>query len=122
LVFVVQIAACRKPGAQDLVGTWGVEFANSRLRLKLNPDATFEETVEKKQDPSVVRRTGRWEQAEFEGESLVLHGALVARDYSGTVESDDGNGEWILRIDRAYNRFRPTVNEDLNSCFERNRR
>jgi hypothetical protein len=122
LVFVVQIAACRKPGAQDLVGTWGVEFANSRLGLKLNPDATFEETVEKKQDPSVVRRTGRWELAEFEGESLVLHGALVARDYSGTVGSDDGHGEWILRIDRAYNRFRLTVNEDLNSYFERKRR
>jgi hypothetical protein len=70
----------------------GVEFANSRLRLKLNPDRAFEETLEKKQDSSVVRRTSRWELAEFEGESLVLHGALVARDYSGTVESDDGTG------------------------------
>ena len=120
LILVGQLAACRKPTARDVLGSWQVDFANSKLKLTLNPDGTFEEILEKKQDTS-VRRTGRWELAELEGESVVLHGALIARNYAGTVESDDRNGEWIMHVDRAFGRFRLPVNEDLNIYFERSR-
>jgi hypothetical protein len=120
LILVGQLAACRKPTAQDVLGSWQVGFANSKLKLTLNPDGTFEEILEKKQDTS-VRRTGRWELTELEGESVVLHGALIARNYAGTVESDNRNGEWIMHVDRAFGRFRLLVNEDLNIYFERSR-
>ena len=122
MVFIVQIAACRKPSTKDLFGSWQVDFANSKCKLKLNQDGTFEEILEKKEDTTAVRRTGKWERADYGGESVVLHGALVARNYSGTVESDDRSGVWILRIDRAYNRFRLVGNEDVNLFVERNRR
>jgi len=119
LILVGQLASCRKPTARDVLGSWQVNFANSKLKLTLNPDRTFEEILEKKQDTSVVHRTGRWELTELEGESVVLHGALIARDHAGTVESDDRNGEWIMHVDRAFGRFRLSVNEDLNLYFER---
>jgi hypothetical protein len=118
LIFIGQITGCRKPTAQDMLGNWQVDFAKSSLKLKLNADGTFEETFENKENTHVVRRVGKWEMTELEGQSLVLNGPLVVRD-NGTVESYDSNGAWILHVDKAFGHIRMPVNEDLNLYFDK---
>jgi hypothetical protein len=119
LALVGQLTACRKPNAQDLVGNWEVAYANSKLKLKLNQDGTFEQTLEQKDKTAVLRRTGKWEMADLEGESVVLNGALIVRDDKGTLESADSTGAWIIHIDWGFGRIRLPVNEDLNLYFDK---
>jgi len=106
LALVGQLTACRKPSAQDLVGTWEVAYANSKLKLKLNQDGTFEQLLEQKDKTTVLRRTGKWEMTDLEGESVVLNGALIVRDDTGTLESADRNGAWIIHVDWGFGRIR----------------
>src|SRR5882672_7367407 len=119
LALVGQLTACRKPSAQDLVGTWEVAYANSKLKLKINQDGTFEQLLEQKDKTTVLRRTGKWEMTDLEGESVVLNGALIVRDDTGTLESADRNGAWIIHVDWGFGRIRLPVNEDLNLYLDK---
>ena len=103
-----------------MVGNWQAEFAKSKssLKLKLNVDGTFEETFENKENTNVVRRVGKWEMTEIEGQSLlVLNGPLVVRD-DGTAESYD-NGAWSLHVDKVFGHIRMPANEDLHLYFDK---
>ena len=83
---VGQLTACRKPSAQDLVGTWEVAYANSKLKLKLNQDGTFEQLLEQKDKTTVLRRTGKWEMTDLEGESVVLNGHALMDEPTLDIE------------------------------------
>jgi hypothetical protein len=96
---VGQLTACRKPSAQDLVGTWEVAYGNSKLKLKLNQDGTFEQRLQQKDKTTVLRRTGKWEMTDLESESVVLNGALIVRDDTGTLESGNSSGAWVMHVD-----------------------
>ena len=72
LVFISAglLTACRKTTNKDLIGSWHVDYSNSKLSLNLNQDGTFEQIFQLKGDPNVVRRTGKWKLKELEGESV----------------------------------------------------
>jgi len=108
--------ACHKLTAQDLIGTWKVNYAESKLTLKLNSDGTFEQVLEQK-DKGVRRRAGKWELTDYEGPTVLLSGALVVRDENGTLESDDTKGAWLMHVERGLGATRLTVNEDLGLYF-----
>ena len=124
LLFVGQLTACREPIAQDLVGTWHVDYGNSQLTLKLNQDGTFEEIFQKKGETNTVRRIGKWELTEFEGPSVLLKGALFVEDQTGAIDSKlsaSNNGEWILHVNQTFGHLSLTVSEDLGLYFEKSR-
>jgi hypothetical protein len=76
-----------------------VAYANSKLKLRLNQDGTFEQLLAQKDNTAVLRHAGKWEMTDLEGESVVLKGALIVRDNTGTPESADGNEAWIMHVD-----------------------
>jgi hypothetical protein len=119
LAFVPQLTACRKPTAQDLVGTWQVDYGTSKLTLTLRQDGTFEQRYQKRGESNLIRRDGKWELAEFEGPSVLLNGPLIVRDSDGTIESDDGKGGWVIHINKTFGHLGLAVNEDLGLYFEK---
>ena len=113
---VGQGTACRKPTAHDLIGSWKVNYTNSKVKLKLNSDRTFEQVLEQN-GKDTIHRVGKWELTDFEGPTVVLNGALIVRDDKGTLESADSNGAWLLHVESGLGTSRLTVNEDLGLYF-----
>jgi hypothetical protein len=89
--------------------------------LNRNEDGTFEQTFQLKGDPNVVRRAGKWELKEMEGETVLLYGALIIDDVTGKIDSElsKSEGAWIMHVDSTFGRFRFPVNEDLGLYFEK---
>jgi hypothetical protein len=122
LVFVVQLTACKAPTAQDVAGTWQVDYGNSKLTLTLNKDWTFEQVFQKKGEKNIVRRTGNWELTELEGPAVLLNGALFVQDETGAIDwklSAGNKGGWVLHINKTFGHLSLTVNEDLGLYFEK---
>lgn len=121
-IFVVQSAACRKPAADNLIGTWQVDYRNSELTLTLNQDGTFEQVFEKKGESKAIRRKGKWELTELEGPSVLLNGALLVEDQTGDIDSKlsvNNNAGWVLHMNETFGHVTLTVNEDLGLYFEK---
>jgi len=121
LTLVGQSTACRKPTANDLIGAWHAHYGRFKLILKLHGDKTFDELFQRQDEANIVSRTGKWELTNFEGPSIVLKGALVVRDEVGTIESDDRNGGWILRVDKSLGHLRLIASEDQGLYLEKGR-
>jgi hypothetical protein len=120
LTLVGQLA-CRKPTADDLAGVWHADYGKFKLILRLHGDKTFDEFFQREDETNIVSRTGKWEFTDFEGSSIVLKGALVVRDEVGTIESDDRNSGWILRVDKSLGHLRLIASEDQGLYLEKGR-
>jgi|SRR5215813_10448314 len=121
VVVVGYATACHQTTAQDLVGTWELNYAESKLKLQLNPDGTFEQVLQPKGNPA-LHRSGKWELTDFEGPTVVLNGAFVVRDEKGTLESANDNGAWLVHVENGFGAPRLTVNEDLGLYFAKTSR
>lgn len=122
LVVVVQLTACRQPTAQDLVGTWQVDYDKSKLTLTLNHDGTFEQIFQKKGDTNAVHRVGKWALVDFEGPSVDLTGTLIVRDDNGMIDSElsaHKDAGWTLHVNQTFGHLSLTVSEDLGLYFEK---
>lgn len=97
---------------------WEVNYADSKLQLKLNSDGTFEQILQQR-DKNTIRRTGTWALTDLEGQSVLLNGALIVRDDRGTLESADTNGAWVIHIAGGFGNIRLPVNEDLGLYFDK---
>jgi hypothetical protein len=116
-----QLSACRKPTRDNLIGSYWIEDASYRMKLKLYGDGTFDQFFQKQVDGKTITRTGTWELTDFEGPSVLLKGALVVRDAVGTIESEDRKGGLILRIEKSFGHFRLISSEDQGLYLEKNR-
>jgi hypothetical protein len=122
LIFVSQLAACRKSTAKDLIGAWQVDYGTSKLTLKLNADGTFEQLFQKEGEQNIVHRTGRWEMTDFEGPSVLLTGPLFVQDQTGAIDSKLSAAKdagWVLHINQTFGNLTLTVSDDLGLYFEK---
>jgi hypothetical protein len=122
LIAVGQLSACQKPTAQDFVGTWQVDYGQSKLTLTLKPDFTFDELFEKKGEANAIRRSGNWELTEFEGPAVLLSGTLFVQDQTSDIDeklSASKDGGWVLHVNKSFGHLNLTVDEDSGLYFEK---
>jgi hypothetical protein len=122
LIAIGQLGACREPTAQDLVGTWQVDYGKSKLTLTLKPDFAFDELFKKTGDAKAVLRSGTWKLTEFEGPAVLLIGTLFVQDQTGDIDeklSAGRDGGWVLHINKTFGHLNLTVDEDSGLYFEK---